>query len=240
MKLLSTFSYTDCGGRDKNEDCCGIKSIGENLILVAADGLGGHGDGQAASSLATAQLLLCGSDGTFPTEQEVYAAFDTANAAICTNQTNSRHMKTTAVYLCLHQSRAIWAHIGDSRLYHFFNGKIVEYTLDHSVSQMAVLLGEISHEQIPGHADRSRLLRALGCEQIEPTVRSPIRLEKGRHDFLLCTDGFWEYVPEAYMEQALAENADAAAWGKAMRTYLNTHCRPDHDNYTALAACLLV
>lgn len=240
MKILSTFCRTRPGGRAENEDACGMKAGPGRLVMVAADGLGGQGDGGAASRLAVQELCGCGTAGPLPGEAELRAAFDQANGAILARQRNARHMKTTAVYLCAAEDQAVWGHIGDSRLYHFFDGKILDYTLDHSVSQMAVLLGEITREQIPGHADRSRLLRALGCEQIEPSFRTGVRLEPGLHAFLLCTDGFWEYVPERRMEQALGPGRDAGRWGEEMCSYLEAHCRPGHDNYTAVAACIEV
>ena len=240
MKSLSRFYTTDQGGRPENEDACGATSNGQNLVFVVADGLGGQGDGRVASALAAQLLLLCGADGNFPNEAAIQAAFQTANEAILARQQNQTHMKTTAGYLCIAQHRAIWAHIGDSRLYHFYNGKIAEYTLDHSVSQMAVLLGEITHAQIPGHADRSRLLKALGCESAVPTVHAAIELRPGKHSFLLCSDGFWEYVPEPYMESSLNKARDAQAWNQDMTAYLNAHCPTDHDNYTAVTVCLEV
>ena len=240
MKLQSTFCHSDPGGRAENEDAYAVSCQPRHLVMTVADGLGGQGDGAAASRLAVRQLCTCGSDGLLPDEAQLLQAFEEANAAILKEQRNSRHMKTTAVYLCVSEDKAIWGHIGDSRLYHFFNGKMVEYTLDHSVSQMAVLLGDITHEQIPGHPDRSRLLRALGCEQIEPSIRHTVPLEPGLHPSRLCTDGFWEYVPEALMEETLAQGQDAEAWGEAMCAYLETHCRPGHDNCTALAACIEV
>lgn len=240
MKIRSTFCYTDPGGRAENEDSYGINCQAQNLVMVVADGLGGQGDGGIASKLAVQQLCNCGEDAFLLDERQLQNAFDRANTAILEKQRNANHMKTTAVCLCVSDGEAIWGHIGDSRLYHFFNGKIVEYTLDHSVSQMAVLLGEITHEQIPGHADRSRLLKALGCEQIEPSIRHRTKLESGLHTFLLCTDGFWEYVPEYMMEETLGSGCDAKAWGKKMCDYLKANCKSNNDNYTVLIACVEV
>lgn len=234
------YYHSNRGGRQENEDSCGFTLYKSNLIAVVADGLGGHGDGKKASTLAVSSLLNCGASGIVPSPHQILFSFNQTNDLIRSNQLNSKHMKTTAVYFCLQHDIAIWAHIGDSRLYHFFNNNIVEYTLDHSVSQIAVSLGEITHEQIPQHIDRSKLLRALGCENITPEIHKLVRLEKGMHAFLLCTDGFWEYVPEKFMEFSLAKEKFAKPWINTMCNYLQAHCCPQNDNFTALAVCLQV
>ncbi len=113
------------GGRLKNEDYVNCVESGNNLIAVLADGLGGQGDGEIASRMAGDSLLTCGADGAFPDRQIIMDAFHKANHILLKNQKNKVHMKTTAVYLCQRGNRAVWAHIGDSRLYHIFQDKIL-------------------------------------------------------------------------------------------------------------------
>lgn len=58
--MLYTASYTHIGGREENEDTVRISKAGENqLCLLVADGLGGHGGGRLASS-AAAEAVLAG------------------------------------------------------------------------------------------------------------------------------------------------------------------------------------
>ena len=105
-------------------------------------------------------------------------------------------MRTTAVVLCTEGNRGTALHIGDSRFYHFRNGKIISQTKDHSVPQMLAMAGEISEHEIRRHPDRNRLLRALGDENEEVRfVRSDFEIKEG-DAFLLCSDGFWEEVEE--------------------------------------------
>ncbi len=240
MGGISIYGYTDIGGRKENEDAGDIRIYGKNLVAVIADGLGGQGDGKAASELAVESLFKCGNQGRFPDEEEVSQAFRMANEAILKKQLNHFHMKTTAVYLCISENQAIWAHVGDSRLYHFHNDRLCHYTLDHSLSQMAVALGEIKREDIPGHPQRSRLLRALGCEGEEAEIHKPICLENGRHAFLLCTDGLWEYLSDKEICKELHESATAEAWLKGLRVCLKSRCGGENDNNTAAAVILEV
>ena len=228
------------GGRLKNEDYVNCVESGNNLIAVLADGLGGQGDGEIASHMAGDSLLTCGADGAFPDRQIIMDAFHKANHILLKNQKNKVHMKTTAVYLCQRGNRAVWAHIGDSRLYHIFQDKILDYTLDHSASQMSVFMGEITREQIPWDAGRSRLIKALGMEDAEPEIHDEIRLEPGRHAFLLCSDGLWEYLSDAEIIDICRRGRSAEGSLALMLDCKNAKSMPDCDNYTAFLLFLEV
>lgn len=240
MVKVSTFGYSDNGGRLKNEDSGGIYFYGKNLVAIIADGLGGQGDGDVASSTAVGCLSQCGITGKMPDSNSLRLWLENANDAITRKQQNKTQMKTTVVYLCIHENQAIWAHVGDSRLYHFFNETIVDYTLDHSVPQLAVLMGEISREEIPFHPQRSQLFRALGVDDFQADVNEPVDLLPGKHAFLLCTDGFWEYIKEPEMEEALRCAETAQQWVISLRELVNDRCEADHDNNTAMGIVMEV
>ena len=144
-------------------------------------------------------------------------------------------MKTTLVFLYIEDGCARWMHIGDSRLYHFSGGHLQSQTMDHSVSQMAVLMGEITPQEIRFHEDRNRVLRALGGDNAKPDVSAPVILTGGNDAFLLCTDGFWEYVYEEEMEKTLQNAKTPQEWLKSMETILRTRTPADSDNFTAAA-----
>jgi serine/threonine protein phosphatase PrpC len=159
-------------------------------------------------------------------------------------------MAATLVVLLIRQDQAIWGHVGDSRLYLFRQGRLLLQTKDHSVPQMLVGEGEMGLDEIRGHPDRSRLLRALGDghDEIRPRLQAPFALQPA-DAFLLCSDGFWEYVLEAEMETALAEAEDPDQWLRLMQQrYLlpavererlaEAKERADNDNYSALAVWL--
>lgn len=237
MSNVSTFGYSDIGGRPTNEDHGGIYVYTDKIIAVAADGLGGEGGGDIASLIALEELSCCGAEGGLPDRERILSCFQNANEKILKRQQDGVHMKTTAVYLCIYKDRAVWAHIGDSRLYHFYQGRLRDFTLDHSVSQMAVLMEEIERKDIPKHPGRSRLLKALGCaqEETEPQISEPVLLEAGSHAFLLCTDGFWEYLEEDEITEALLYSRTAEEWVNRLRGYITGRCSREHDNNTAMA-----
>ncbi len=235
--MLQIAVYSDPGGRKENEDSVRFLRQGQDsLCLIVADGLGGHGGGKTASTAAVEAVCAGWAGDADPSDLAERIA--QAHQAVRKRQTPDCTMKSTAVVLAVHGTDAAWAHVGDSRLYHFFQGRLDFQTRDHSASQVAVLLGEITPDQIRFHVDRSRILRALGQKDDMRVETKDLVLSPGRHAFLLCSDGFWEYVLEAEMVQDLAKAGSAAAWLDLMRARLAQRAPEDNDNNTAAAVLL--
>lgn len=233
--IINAFKYSDIGGRRVNEDTVGFLESGTHLVAVVTDGLGGQGDGNLASQCVCNSLMHCGSEGHFPSEEEIAVAFERANQELISKQQNDFHMKTTAVYLCISGNRAVWAHVGDSRLYHIFNGQLCHYTLDHSASQMAVYMGKITRDEIPNDAGRSRLLRAMGVREERPDIHEPIILEPGKHAFLLCSDGLWEYLSDEEIIKAYSNAETVQRFVGILTLVKNSRSPQDCDNNSAVA-----
>jgi len=232
--MLDIATYTDTGGRERNEDTVRYVAQGkEALCLVLADGLGGHGGGELASA-AAAESICQGWDGMADAET-LKALVMEANRRVLAIQTPQCAMKTTVTVLTLAGGRAVWAHAGDSRLYRFQDGALAFQTRDHSAAQLGVLLGDITADQIRFHADRSRVLRALGQDDELMVETGEQVLGGGKHAFLLCSDGFWEYVLEPEMQEDLKKAAGPEDWLERMRWRLNKRIPADNDNNTAAA-----
>ena len=230
--MIQIASYSDIGGRVCNEDTVRYaRRDDDRLCLVVADGLGGHGGGEQASSAAAD--VICG-NWRGEVDREVLAALIlAAHRQVLSLQTPQCAMKTTVAALTLESGRAVWAHAGDSRLYRFLDGALVFQTRDHSAAQIGVMLGQITPDQIRFHPDRNRVLRALGQDS-ELTVESAeCPLPPGRHAFLLCSDGFWEYVQEDEMAADLAASQSPEEWLEKMRQRLSRRVPENNDNNTA-------
>lgn len=208
---------------------------------VMADGLGGHGSGDRASKAAVNAVAECIEDrgsGEKVTDRELKEWFEQANQKVLAMQTKECRMKTTLALLYIEEAAgtASLAHLGDSRIYYFKNGEYAFCTFDHSVSRMAVLAGEIGWEEIRFHADRNKLLKAVGQERKADAEVDEIFLEKDAgHAFLLCTDGFWEYVTEEEMEETLRLSTTPAEWLAGMRDCVSRKAKQDNDNHLAIA-----
>ena len=237
--MIQIASYSDIGGRACNEDTVRYaRQDDERLCLVLADGLGGHGGGEQASG--TAADVICKRWHGEVDREALTDLLLEANRQVLAIQTSRCAMKTTVAALTLEPGRAVWAHAGDSRLYRFQDGALVFQTRDHSAAQIGVMLGQITPDQIRFHPDRNRVLRALGQDS-ELTVESAeCPLPSGRHAFLLCSDGFWEYVEEDEMTADLNAAESPEQWLEKMRERLIARVPENNDNNTAAAVWLTV
>lgn len=240
---LDSYFYTNAGGRPYNEDSAGSRVNDGQGIFLVADGLGGHQGGAQASSLVANSLLnaweeesetLSSSDFTQWLEEHIRLA----NASLINAQMKERNsMKSTLVVLTIKDGAAAWCHIGDSRLYYLTGGRLGAVTRDHSVTYKKYLAGEIERNEINFDEDRSSLLRVVGDEE-----RCILELGAPPKDgaispgdaFLLCSDGFWEYL---FDEEILIDRlkADCAkTWAELMLVRALPRMTPGSDNLTLL------
>ena len=227
---------SDIGGRANNDDTAQMRKKDDCAWVFVGDGLGGYAGGQMASEAAAAALMRSTHKGSLLTDERLQEAAAQANEAVRQVQAEKNgKMKTTMVFLAIEDGRARWMHVGDSRLYHFRGGHLQTQTMDHSVSQMAVLMGEITPREIRFHEDRNRVLRALGGDNARPELSHTVMLTGGEDVFLLCTDGFWEYVYEEEMEGTLRRAASPQQWLEEMTVLLRSRTPDDNDNFTAAA-----
>jgi serine/threonine protein phosphatase PrpC len=231
-----TASISSSGGRTANEDNVGFLEAGGAVCWVTADGLGGHGGGATASRLAVEAVLTSFLADPSVSPKAVRAHVMKANAAIMRQQTEPAlsQMRSTIVVVVANEQNAVCGHIGDSRFYHFQGGSVAFQTIDQSVPGALAAAGSIAYDQIRFHEDRNRVLRSLGNEgDINPVIAER-QLCQGDM-FLLCTDGFWEFVTEFEMEVDSAKAAAPADWLRSMASRLLRRAKPEHDNYSALA-----
>lgn len=234
MKIW-TSEYSHIGGRQINEDSYSCEVMTQQSVCaVVADGLGGHSDGKMASQIAVRNLRKCCQCTALPMDEQIRQWFRDANEEILENNKSIAGMKTTAAFLAVFHGCAVWAHVGDSRLYHFYNGQLQHYTCDHSVPQVKVFAGELERNQIPFSPDRSKILKALGSEEWEPEIAPAIQLQSGQHAFLLCTDGFWEYLTDDEIWLDLNKSASPMAWLTYLRCRGENRKGKDADNNTAV------
>ncbi len=228
------------GNRRVNEDSIGVFSHGDKQIFVLADGLGGHGKGNIASSLAVKAFEVVMSSPPVSLRALLVRSIRQAQIGILAEQRqggNTYQMKTTVCALAVDRERLMWGHVGDSRLYAFARNKVKSRTLDHSVPQMLVVAHEIKEKEIRNHPDRNKLLRVLGITGNTPVPDLSEEFDAHKFQaFLLCSDGFWELILEKEMETALKKAASVDDWLQSMRATVEQRgSGTDMDNYSAIA-----
>lgn len=227
------------GGRKKNEDYAAYAEKERYGCYLVADGLGGHYGGDLASKAVVKAILKAFNDSPGASVDHLKSYLDFAAKAMQRiRQELGREgaLKTTLVALLIGRSGATWAHLGDSRLYYFRKGRLAFQTKDHSLPQRLVDLGEIRQDQVRCHEDRNRLLYVLDGEDTSRFTFSEKAVPLCAGDaFLLCSDGFWEYLYEEEMEKDLHASSTPDEWIDRMERKLLKRVEAKHDNYTALA-----
>ncbi len=187
------------GGRNEQQDRCGIWTHPEHgLLLAVADGMGGHqGGALAAQAVIDAAERLWHTQFALPAETLLPGICHGAQA----NIQQIRHEQgisphSTCVLLRLHDQQAWWTHLGDSRLYHVRGNRLLCRTQDHSLLQMLVDLGRVREEDMPNHPDQGRLLKGLGSDDILDLEIHSATVQPG-DVFLLCSDGLWGQISQA-------------------------------------------
>jgi serine/threonine protein phosphatase PrpC len=247
MMAIQTAILSEPGGRESNEDACGYLNREGRFCAVVADGAGGHEGGQVASRLAVRTLLSRFSEDPAGGAAALNDLVRDTNRAVLDGRASSpdlAQMYTTivAVAVDLRGASMSWAHCGDSRLYWFHEGRLIERTRDHSLVQSLVDAGVLQDDELRGHPKRSTLQSALGMEEEELALASPPapRPVAGANVLLLCSDGVWEHIPDAMLEDLLRQSSTPDEWlaGIGVAVTEATRSAKSHDNYTALAVWL--
>jgi serine/threonine protein phosphatase PrpC len=187
------------GGRQEQQDRWGIfqPPDQQGWLAALADGMGGHLDGAlgARTVIETAQdfihnpPVLLRTDPIAALDQLCQHMHDAVNR-------RSESARSTIIMVWLQDGCAHWLNVGDSRLYHFRDGRRLMRTRDHSAVQLLMDLGEINEAQMASHPAQNRLYRCLGGDDRPKPDQGQFAIQPG--DLLaLCSDGIWEHVTEA-------------------------------------------
>lgn len=238
--VFDAFLYTNQGGRAYNEDSAGFRQEGADGIFVVADGLGGHQFGEVASACVRDALLESWHPGEADREGWIRTRIAEANRKVLAIARERKSvLKSTVVALVIEGEQAVWANVGDSRLYYLHGDRIERITEDHSVAYKKYKAGEITRQQIGQDEDQSCLLRAVGSEdRNEPDVCvCDVPLEPG-DAFLLCTDGVWEYLKDEEILIDLLKAETAEQWAELLLLRIMGRIKGENDNLTLLTLML--
>jgi len=192
------FSLTsNIGGRSEQQDCLDLLSLdgGDSHLVVVADGMGGHRDGALAARtvIETARRRFNAGSISDPRAFLEDLCLQSHQGISALGGNEPRSPGSTCVVLYLNGPEAYWAHVGDSRLYHFRKGKLINRTQDHSVAQLMVAQGRLKETDAATSSLQNQLyMRLGGNEAPEPDFGAS---EVEADDvFMLCSDGFWSHV----------------------------------------------
>ena len=233
---MEYFYLTDPGKvRDHNEDSVIIcENKNKEVLMVVADGMGGHKAGEVASSIAVTNL------GKRFDQLETIGDYD--NAVTWIKETVSEvnlliykytkenpqniGMGTTLVLCILTNDFLVFGNIGDSSGYIIRHKKLHKITQDHTLVSMLISTGELTDEEARKHPRKNVLMKALGSN---PTIDMDIfHVENEVEGILLCSDGLTNMLDDEQIMKVLTENL--AIEDKLHKLILKSNNRGGPDN----------
>ena len=228
--------------RERNEDSVNIcTNDREETLLIVADGMGGHKDGEVASLIAV--NLICdrfkkiSSVGNMEDAINwIQSTINEANAAIfkyVSEHPESQGMGTTVVLSILTPSFLLIGNIGDSSGYIYKNKKIHKITVDHTLVNLLVKSGELTEEEAKNHPKKNVLMKALGSSKdVEMDI---FNIELNIDGIFLCSDGLTNMLDDSQISKVLCENTSLKE--KLEKLVFKANNRGGNDNISI--ACLL-
>jgi serine/threonine protein phosphatase PrpC len=208
-------SAQSLGAQHEQQDCLGAwtSDDGECVLVVLADGAGGHHHGQLAAQ-AAAEMARSLWQRERPSMKNARAFLEKiSRAAHEAVSALPKSPRTTWLALMAGSNEAAWVHSGDTRLYHYSSGRLQLRTQDHSLLQVLLEQGNLHESDVQKHPDRSVLLQSLGGPEYLPVGHGASALG-GDDVFILCSDGVWNALHDdhlLHLARSAAQNRQRAA-----------------------------
>ena len=220
---------TDIGRvRSANEDC--LRILPSMNLAVIADGLGGHQGGAVASRMAV-DAVCERFEERIPVPGEM-PRHDILRDVMIDAMSHANHrvyagahqrsewegMGTTLLATSFQPGHLEVGHVGDSRLYRFREGELIQLTTDHT---LASALQSANPHQKPPAESYHVLQKAVGIDMVcRPDFLS---FSPGENEiYLLCTDGLSGVLSHREIEDILTQYAQ----------------QPERCAQTLIASCL--
>lgn len=238
---FSIYQDSLTGARQSNQDRMGYCFTRDSLLMLVADGMGGHLNGEVAAQIALQSAAAAFQSMARPALDDPAAFLDLALRRGHREIQRFQHAnrlpdapRTTIVACVVQAGQVWWAHAGDSRFYWVRRGAVVARTRDHSKVQNLVDLGLLHPDDTDRHPERNKVLNCLGSP-FEPTIEISAGVELVPGDrLLLCSDGLWSSFPEPVLCKRLASGTVGGLVPELVRDAVIAGGR-GADNTTALA-----
>lgn len=233
---MEHYYLTDPGKvRDHNEDSVIIiNNYGNEYIMAVADGMGGHKNGEIASSIAISHLGKNFKNlGTIGTKEEAVnwlkETVTEANALIykyTEENPESVGMGTTLVVAIVTNDYLLFGNIGDSSGYVMKNKQLQKITTDHTLVNLLVKSGELTEEEAKEHPRKNVLMKALGANvNVEMDI---FDVDPNVDAVFLCSDGLTNMLDDNQINKVLNDNLSSKE--KMEKLIYKSNNRGGNDN----------
>lgn len=207
---FSIYQESRRGARKSNQDRIAYCYSREALLMLVADGMGGHLHGEMAAQSAVEVITAAFRREAKPRLADPAAflrrSIIEAHRAIVRNAEDSglpESPRTTCVACVVQDGAARWAHAGDSRLYHLREGRVLARTKDHSLVQQLIDSGRIREEAFAAHPERNRIFNCLGSQRLPRVDLSAETVLDYGDTLILCSDGLWSPLSAKIISSAV-------------------------------------
>jgi len=220
-------SIVYAGGTDKgkvrqqNEDSILMSEFDNSdvILLLVADGVGGHEGGEVASKLAAdcmqeyvaKAVLQAHSGGGYSSgwlELTLLHAITDTNLKVIEQQKqreNLSKMATTLVVILIHQNEIALSYLGDSRCYQFIQQQLKQITEDHTVLQKLLNEGKINQHEYEVMPMHHMISQAIGLTRTPDIKVSQFEFNQ-QACYLLCSDGLTNCIADAQIQYILGKH----------------------------------
>jgi len=232
-------------------------TLDADMLFAVADGMGGERSGELAGKIAienitrilpraylmndqhlveSGPMILKGIFAAIHKELVLLGQWD----PLCTN------MGATLTLAWLHRSTVMFAHVGDSRLYHFqmhpdpsmpSHSKLnmTQVTDDHTYVGWLRRTGKLNEREARFHPRKNVLSKALGAGNQFAEPQCGTFVLKPNEKLMLCTDGITDGLwDRAVSELVLEPESSMADLTPAQRLVLTAVAESGKDNTTAM------
>ena len=202
------------GTRKSNQDRIGYAEKDNCVILALADGLGGYSAGDMAAEVFVDTVINSFEAVKQPVIADpaafmiitVMHAHSLINRRAKQNGITASSPRTTGLICIVQNGYAYWAHVGDSRVYHFRDNRVLMRTIDHSTSEQMHQDGLIKEEDMNRNDMQGQLVQCIGGPQRPVVTLSAETPLKPNDLIVLCSDGVWRSFPGNDIARQLHHN----------------------------------
>lgn len=233
--------------RVENQDYAAYRSLKNfpfsrsGILMVLADGMGGHAGGSVASKIAVKTLIKEFS----PKKQKdiinsLKRVFVRANNIILAHSQKDPSLKgmgTTLTAVVIQNDQLFFAHVGDSRGYLVSDEGINQLTEDHTYVADLLKHGLISPQEADNHPYDNIITRAIGVSA-NPIVDHSLASYKvkSKQSVVLCSDGLYKCINDQEILDMIKRYPDPSEACRELISCANQRGGP--DNITVMIAHL--
>ena len=231
------------GQRENNEDRIAYCYSRDALLLLLADGMGGHEYGEIAAEIAIQFITGAFQEDARPAladpvsflSRSLIRAHEAIQDYVEEKKLNEIP-RTTIVACVIQHGCAWWAHAGDSRLYLLRGERIVERTRDHSRIQLLMDQGMLTAEEAKNYPGKNKIYSCLGGDHTPQFEFSRCHFLHDRDILLLASDGLWGPLDENVILETLQKDTVTEAVPKLLKA-AQAQAGGKSDNLSMIAVC---